>query len=312
MVIAGTLAAGPVTAHAQRLTDDVVTRARDAVFVYDDVERFVDVLEGLSEGADTLEAFQSQYLDAATPGLEMFIEKYDLSAERLLGAIRRYPSDYAGLGEKLDALRENESAYREAYADLGKVAKGSVFPPTYFLVGAHRGIGSGSTEGPLVTIEKKSAQGIEDDLAATLVHEMVHMQQLAAIGDEYFVIFNGPERTLLALSIREGVATFLSEVVTGGSPHKNEARAYLMAHEAELWEQYSEVMLGPDTGDWLWSAPADPDWPRDLGYAIGARIAEVFAVMADDYDAAVSEMLAITDYEGFLRKSGYGKQFRDR
>lgn len=305
-------ALGATTSRAQRLTDSVATRAADAVFVYDDVARFVDVLRRLPAGADTLSALQSQYLDAGTPGLRMFIEKYDLSAERLLAALRRHPDDYATLSEKLDALRGSESAFRQAYADLEKVAKGSVFPPTYFLVGAHRGIGSGSTEGPLITIEKKSPQGIREDLAATLVHEMVHMEQLAALGDAYFEIFNGPDRTLLALSVREGVATFLSEVVTGGSPHKNEARAYLMAHEAELWAQYRQVMLGTETSDWLWSDPENPEWPRDLGYAMGARIAEVFALVADDMDEAVREMLAITDYEAFLRKSGYGTQFGHR
>jgi hypothetical protein len=304
------IVAAAAPAASQQLTDNVVTIADAAVFVYDDVERFIHVMDGIREGADTLAALQSGYLDEASPGLVMFIGKYNLTAERLLRAIREYPYDYQAIGAKLAALRMSEAGYREVYADLNKVVTDAVFPPTYFLVGAHRGIGSGSTEGPLITIEKKSIKGIQEDLAATLVHEMAHMEQLAVLGDAYFDIFSGPGKTLLATSVREGVATLLSEVITGGSPHKNEARAYLLAHEAELWEQFSEVMLGSDMGDWLWSDPANPEWPRDLGYAMGARIAEVYLERADDRDRAVRDILAITDYEAFLRKSGYGTQFR--
>jgi len=305
---AGFLVAGPV--GAQQLTANVVNDPSEVAFVYEDVENFIRAFGGLAEGADTATVLQAQYLDLGSPGLVMFIEKYDLTAERLLKAIRRYPGEYAAIDEKLAALRKSEASYREAYADLKKVAEDSVFPPTYFLVGARRGIGSGSTEGPLITIEKKSTQGIQEDLAATLVHEMVHMEQLAVLGDAYFAIFSGPERTLLATSVREGVATLLSELVTGGSPHKNEARAYLLEHEAELWEQFRVVMLGSDMSDWLWSDPANPEWPRDLGYAMGARIVEVYLRLADNRDEAVREILAITDYELFLRKSGYGTQFR--
>lgn len=295
---------------AQQLTDNVVAIADAAVFVYGDVERFIHVMDGLAEGTDTTAALQSGYLDEASPGLVMFIGKYNLTAERLLRAIRRYPDDYEAMAAKLAALRMSEPKYCEAYADLNKVVTDAVFPPTYFLVGAHRGIGSGSTEGPLITIEKKSIKGIQEDLAATLVHEMVHMEQLAVLGGAYFEIFSGPGKTLLATSVREGVATLLSEVVTGGSSHKNEARTYLRAHEAELWKQFSEVMLGSDMGDWLWTEPANPEWPRDLGYAIGARIAEVYVLIADDTEQAVRDILAITDYELFLRQSGYGTQFR--
>ena len=91
--------------------------------------------------------------------------------------------------------------------------------------------------------------------------------------------------------------------------HKNLAREYLRQHEAGLWDEFRIVMLGQDTGDWLWSTPANLEWPRDLGYAIGARIVAVYYLMEDDKQKAVENILAITDYELFLRQSGYGTQF---
>lgn len=51
-------------------------------------------------------------------------------------------------------------------------------------------------------------ESIRTDLVATFVHERIHMQQLAALGPAYFDIFEGPGRTLLALSVREGVETY--------------------------------------------------------------------------------------------------------
>jgi hypothetical protein len=142
-------------------------------------------------------------------------------------------------------------------------------------VAGYRGIGSGSVEGPLLSIETQSPESIAaGDLESALVHEMIHMQQLSATGEAYFDIFSGPQSTLLALSIREGGATFFSRLITGGSEHKNAARDYFLAHERELWPAFEADMLGSDTGDWLWQTPSNPDQPRDVGYAIGALIVE--------------------------------------
>ena len=58
-------------------------------------------------------------------------------------------------------------------------------------------------------------------------------------------------------------------------------------------------------GDWLWASPADPEQPRDLGYAIGARIVQTYYESARDHGRAAMEIMAITDYPEFLSHSGY-------
>jgi hypothetical protein len=299
-------------AHAQnQLTENVVSDPAKAVFVYDDVHRFVRVLELLAAGGDTSEVLQREYFDLASPGLRIFVEKYDLTLDRLVEAMRKHPKSYAAIPGNLTVLLDMEDTFREVYADLGGVIPDAVFPPTYYVVGAHRGIGSGSVEGPLISIEKKTPSSIREYLAATLVHEMVHMEQLAALGERYFEIFSGEQRTLLATSIREGVAMYFSERVTGGSPHKNLARNYLREHERELWAAFRKDMVGTEMGDWLWQQPANPDQPRDLGYAMGSRIVEAYYRRAGGTAEAVREILAISDYPAFLARSGYGEQFRD-
>jgi hypothetical protein len=191
---------------------------------------------------------------------------------------------------------------------MREIIPGAVFPPTYFVVAGHRGIGSGSVEGPLISIEKETPESVSGDLAATLVHEMLHMQQLAATKEEYFAIFSGEERTLLALSIREGAATFFSKLIAGGSEQKNAAYDFYVAREAPLWEKFSREMLTGETGEWLWEAPSDPAQPPDVGYAVGARIVEVYYQNAEDRGRAASEIMAITDYPAFLEQSGYAEK----
>ncbi len=289
----------------QTLTDDISRDPHRAAFVFDDVRRFLEASEAMNRGRDTADALQTLYLERASPGLRLFIEKYDLTAARILAAMREHPDDYRRIPQKLSAIEAAVPMFRRTYADLQEVIPSAVFPPTYFVVAGHRGIGSGSVAGPLLSIEKEDPARVEETLPPTLVHEMIHMQQLAALGPEYFAIFSGPERTLLATSIREGVATFFSDLVTGGSEHKNEARDFLLANEDRLWREFEKDMLGTDMGDWLWTDPADPDQPQDVGYAMGARIARAYYERFEDKGRAAADILSVADYAAFLAASGY-------
>lgn len=296
----------PLAMAQQELTSDLAQDPAGAEFVFADVENFVQAHDAILSGMNPAQALQTQYFDRASPGLRMFIEKYDLTMERMLDAIERHPAAYDRTRELLRALRDREPYFRSSYAAIERVIPSAVFPPTYFLVSAHRGIGSGSVEGPLISIEKETVGSIEQGgVEPTLVHEMIHIQQLASVGEEYFAIFSGEERTLLALSIREGAATFFAELITGGSEHKNKARDYYLAREDELWEEFRADMLGHDIGEWLWEKPADPEKPQDLGYAIGARIVEAYYENASDKGAAAREIMSVTDYPAFLARSGY-------
>ena len=301
------LALGVSEATAQqRLTSNVAHDPAEAEFIYDDIENFLSARDAITGGMDSTVALRTLYFDSASPGLLMFIEKYDLTVERLQAAMEKYPQAYARIGQTLEALREQEPSFAGVYEAIQHRIPEAVFPPTWFVVAGHRGIGSGSIEGPLISIEKNTPESVRDgDIEPTLVHEMIHMEQLAATGEAYFDIFSGPGRTLLAHSIREGGATWFARLITGGSRHKNMARDFYLAHEEELWEKFSRNMYGTEMGDWLWETPADPEQPQDLGYAIGARIVETYYENSADPGAAAMEIMSITDYPDFLERSGY-------
>ncbi len=48
-----------------------------------------------------------------------------------------------------------------------------------------------------------------------------------------------------------------------------------------------------------------------MAYMIGYRIVEAYHDRAEDKDAAIREILSVTDYPAFLEESGYAKRFAD-
>jgi hypothetical protein len=295
-------------AHAQDVTSNLTRDPSKAAFVYDDVRNFVRAYDLLVEEADRVAILQAEYLDKGTPGLRMFIEKYELTAERLVDAIRKHPEEYAALHHMPELLSAHSSVYREAFAKLKSFIPDIVFPPTYFLIGAYRGIGSGSIEGQLITVEQwvKPIEGRK----TMIVHELVHFQQVIAVGYEKYKALFGPEKNLLGLCIREGTAEFFADLVTGKIT-QDEAADFTVENEKRLWEWFIKEMHGRETGDWMWSQPTDPEQPPHVGYAIGYRIVEAYCRNARDKDRAVREILSVTDYRAFLERSGYAEQFAE-
>lgn len=292
-----------------QLSEYLTIDPQQARFIYDDIHTFVRAHKLLTPGCDSLAVLQTEYLDKGTPGLKMFIEKYDLTAERLVKAIRKHPEKYASLGELPDLIAAEEPSYREAFVELKRLIPNAVFPRTYFLVAGHRGIGSGSLEGQLMSVEKW-IRPIEKDKKASLVHELVHFQQAFAVGYEKYAALFGPEKSLLGLTIREGTAEFFAHLATGIVP-KDETLSYVRKHEKRLWEWFEKEMHGPDTGEWMWSRPSDPDQPRDVGYEVGYLIVEAYYNNAKDKTQAVREILGVTDYLAFLERSGYAEKFNE-
>lgn len=291
-----------------KITNDVTTDPAAAKFVYDDVHNFIRLEKGLTPENDVEAVLKAEYFSRGTVGLDMFVEKYALTPKMLAKSMKKRSAKYGSLDELPQWLIEQEKFIREAFVKLKKLAPQVVFPPTYFLVGAYRGIGSGSPEGQLITVEKFDPS--KKDLKKLIVHELTHFQQLRATGpDEFYALFN-EKKSLLGLTIREGAAEFFADYATGDIT-QNEARRFVMEHEKELWDRFKKDMLGSETGDWMWSKPKDPNQPRHVAYVIGCRIVKAYYNRAEDKTKAIDEILSVTDYPAFLERSGYSEKFED-
>jgi hypothetical protein len=275
-----------------------------ASFVLDDAYNFASAVARLQTESDTLTVLASEYLDKATPGLREYAARYDLTAEGLRDAMREHADAYANIAETVAALEGELPRYRDAYAELQHHIPDALFSPTYFLVGTHRGIGSASVAGTLVTIETRTPTSLQGRFVALVVHEMVHMQQAMAVGPERYQAIYGPEKSLLALTLREGIAEYFTLRAIGHMT-QDDAHAFVLEHQREVWARFQAEMHGSETGDWMWVAPKDPQQPRDVAYALGAVIAGAFYERADNKAQALVDILNVTDYRGFLDRSGY-------
>ena len=145
-------------------------------------------------------------------------------------------------------------------------------------------------------------------LKLLVVHETVHVQQFMAIGPEEYHRIYQDKQSLLAVSIREGVAEYLTSLISG-EYSKKDAYDYVKNDERRLWGRFRAEMNNREFGDWLFAAPKDPGQPRDLAYVMGALIVESYCQNAGDKKKALEEILGVTDYQSFLAKSRYAEKF---
>ncbi len=190
----------------------------------------------------------------------------------------------------------------------------------YFVVGALRAGGQNSSVGALISADMFAADGefaAEDrppgrlfpssQLPIIIAHELTHRQQVIAQGIETYLEIYDARQSVLANAIREGTAEFLA-LHTAGSTTDPASFSFGLENEAAIWRAFEKDRAKREYGDWFYvKTKANPDWPPDLGYFVGARIAESYYRNAADKKQALVEILAITDFDRFLVDSGYAE-----
>ncbi len=274
---------------------------------YYDLNNFLATLDLIEDGHDPVETVQKYYLSRASKAFQDQIDSRNITPEKMAAFITDNPESVKKLRELPKNLRLQEDAIRQALIDLKKVIPEPIYLPVYYMVVDRGGfMGEPSEFGIKVAMSRTS-----DDysrICPLIVHEMIHVQQVMAIGIEKYHRIYGPEMSLLSLSLREGVATYLTRVALG-KPADKKAYEYFKQNEKALWEKFKNEKSNKKPGDWMWSKPAVEGQPRDMGYQMGAAIIEHFFTNAEDKELAIKEILSITDYEGFLEKSGYSSKF---
>jgi len=278
------------------------TATTDLVSVAD-VHRFAAVWPKWSPSDSDCVALRP-YWDPQAPGLAAYRHQFHVSFDDLCAAVRKSPERYAQLVPRVAELDSVASTVREIYARFDAIHPLTNHPAVYLVVGT--GISAGSTvrgRKPAILIgmeRNRSSAG----LPWTIAHELVHTQQHYP----WFGSWSGGPRflrgTLLRLTITEGAADFVAELVMGKAV-RNE---YGEAHEAELWSAFQRDALGKDYDLWLyngWNRDALGDRPPDIAYWVGYRIVKSFYDQAEDKGRALDDILSIRDFPAFLRSSGY-------
>ncbi|HEX8506761.1 MAG TPA: DUF2268 domain-containing putative Zn-dependent protease [Hymenobacter sp.] len=269
----------------------------------------------MRDTAQAHQVFEAQYFGRASPGLrEYFLRKYKGDARAFARRITQRPRYYASVRQTTLAVAEQKPLILAAFRRLQALYPAVRFNPVYFVVGGFAGstaqppgllIGADQvSNGPGVdtselTLVQRNRCGAVADLPRLVTHEMIHNTQQPYAG------------TLLSGAIREGMADFVAELVTGNLGTNARLHAYGNAHERELWQAFKQEMNGADARNWLANPTQEtPEKPCDLGYYVGYKICQAFYDKARDKKQAVAAMLTTHDFAAFLAQSGYEAKLR--
>lgn len=275
-----------------------------AQLIYTDIEHFIEAFGKLEKGSDTLSVLKTYYFDRGSAGLKEYITRHNLTPEALKSVISKDPERYGRISEFLEKIPSIKSEYTQTMKEFHKVVPDAMYPPTYLLVGANRGIAQASRAGQLVTITR-----ILDDhlkLKKLMVHELAHFQQAKTMGPQKYGVLYSENDNMLGLCLREGGAEFITFLVLG-EVTQSKALAYYREHENELRSKFKKDLSEQATDFWLWESVNDPETPQLLGYVIGYEICKAYFTQAEDKSAALQQILVMDSPLDFLDSSGYHK-----
>ena len=185
---------------------------------------------------------------------------------------------------------------------FSEVMPNAMYPPTYLLVGANRGIGQASQAGQLITVTRVLDK--PEKFRQLMVHELSHFQQAMAMGGQQYQALYSAPKNMLGLCLREGGAEFITSLVLGVIT-QNKALEFIHQNENQLKQRFVEDLALQEKKYWLWDSLEQEEHPKLLGYAMGYKICAAYYEQAADKPAALQEVLQMKDAEAFTAASGY-------
>lgn len=291
-----------VILFAMALVNNVAYAEEDdgPVVQISDVDHFYRILDE-AEGQPTAELLQRDYIDKGSEGLRTFAKLRNISGERIAAAIQKKPELYLEAKRCVKKLPKVQQRLRAVLEKLSNLYPESAFPPVTILIGAGRPVGIGGPEtGVQIGLEALCATdflnpNLEDRFVYVITHEFIHVQQ-----NEDFV--GRDNRTVLEVSLEEGVAEFVTELIAGEVAYSH-LKPLIKGREEKIEKQFLKDKNKTDLSDWLYNTSKKD--LSDLGYWVGYRIAKSYYEHAESKQQALQEILEIRDAESFLKKSAW-------
>lgn len=261
-----------------------------------------------------LSVFQKDYVSRGSIGLKDYMEQRTIDLSSLVGAVDTHRDYFTAIRENAlkaialqEPLRESLRKFKALYPDAS-------FPDIYFIIGNLQSRGSLTKNGLIIAVEVFSmgpnipTSEFEDpdkmylnpivDLHGSVMQQIVRYQQFP----------NGFLTTVLAESLLEGSANFLSELAIG-TPFNEALHTYGDAHERELWLQFKQDMRTSKFNQWLFNRETMVGKPAELGAYMGYRITQAYYNRIPDKKQAIKEIVTVRDFNRLLNESHYGDKF---
>ena len=285
-----------------------------AEFVVEDIARFWQAVDAGGNADD----FQSRYLAPASSALKQFIVSRTITGSSLSQMVRTYPRYFAAIRANTLALSASAPTLTTVsanYARMQQLYPKAVTPRVTFVIGRFSTGGTVLSDGIVVGAEFYSSDAATpldelnafartnvkpaSALATIIAHENVHVQQ------GRFGLLQRSARTVLEISLLEGSADFIGELVSGSHINQH-VHTWALPREAAIWQAFKTDMNSTDLTRWLYNQQAStPDWPGDLGYFVGYRIAKAYYDRTADKAAAIRVIIETRDASVLLESSGY-------
>jgi Predicted Zn-dependent protease (DUF2268) len=234
--------------------------------------------------------FQRDYLEKASVGVRDFIPGRIQSAEDLAEYVQNHRAVYDSVRAANLDVASADAAIRTAFRKLKALYPPAVFPDVYFVIGRFNSGGTSTSHGLLIGAEMYRDPA---RLPSIVSHELVHYQQ------------HYENKKLLEHAFMEGSADFVGELISGAQIN-GDKMSYGLAHEGELWTEFSAHFDDTNYFPWMYGKPNDGR-PNDLGYFIGYRIAKAYYDRTQDKAQALRDIITARDgnVRELLSMSGY-------
>lgn len=270
-----------------------------------DVARFwraFDAIRATPSRTERLRLIRTMYIDPGTPGLHALMSARRYTAEQYVDAIADWPRFWASVRpltlrshQAAGALAGDVRRFRSLYPELqpatityaiGVLRTGGTTVGDKVLIGAELALGDERVDVSELPEPLRSRLGTFfgsrpfANNAQNNIHEYVHTQQRETRG------------SLLQQTVREGVADFVAELITGRRPALP-VYTYGPAHDEAVRTAFRGAMDGDDYSEWLWNGTANRFGVSDLGYYVGYRIARAYHARAADKRVAIRDLIQL-------------------
>lgn len=268
-----------------------------------DVDRFY-ALYDVSGGKPDIERIQRDYLDGATKGFATFMAMRRITAESIAARIAAQPDLYV---KARDCARHLPAIRTRLIVSLGKLRAlypEAALPPVTLAIGRGKPVGVANRDGVMIGLEALCAADFmvadpQDRFVHVIAHEYVHVQQARTGADA------DAGMTVLHASMVEGGAEFIGELMSGAVSYQHLARI-TKGREAAFEAGFLDDADKPAEGSrWLYNGLGSPEWPGDLGYWVGYRIAKAHYARATDKRASIRAIIEMRDAKAFVAASGW-------
>lgn len=253
--------------------------------------------------------YRKYYIDAASPGMDDYFAIKVQSFKAFMRGHDKKAHFYAGIRKNTALVETQKKQMMQSFVNFKNLYPQARFPNIYFIIGNYTSGGTATEKGLLIGLDQTAGSpdvpvqelslwernnlGQIKNLPNLIAHELIHFEQDSMANDT----------TLLAAALREGMADFIAEMISGKTANER-LQVWAKGREKQTWADFKKEMYLERADNWIGNADQETaDKPADLGYWIGYQICKAYYAQAADKKQAIYDMLHVKNYRQFYEQS---------